>query len=147
MTMMAEARKTAPVVDPSCWWVVLELHPDATAGQVKQAYREKMKECHPDRVAGLAPQIQELANEMAQRLTAALDQYSLRPQHSLILAGKRGDRALRSPMSNTLFIIMGRGHARPLVGSTPDRTSVRSRIRDTRRCRRLRRNVSQRSGV
>jgi hypothetical protein len=29
MTMMAEARKTAPVVDPSCWWVVLELHPDA----------------------------------------------------------------------------------------------------------------------
>ncbi len=27
MTMMAEARKTAPVVDPSCWWVVLELPP------------------------------------------------------------------------------------------------------------------------
>jgi len=23
----AEARKTAPVVDPSCWWVVLELPP------------------------------------------------------------------------------------------------------------------------
>ena len=54
----------------------LSSHPDATAGQVKQAYREKMKECHPDRVAGLAPQIQKLANEMAQRLTAALDQYS-----------------------------------------------------------------------
>jgi hypothetical protein len=77
-TLMGEVRKTAPIVDPSCWWVVLETHPDATADQVKAAFREKMKECHPDRVAGLAAPIQQLAKEMAQRLTAAVEQYNAR---------------------------------------------------------------------
>jgi hypothetical protein len=66
-TLMAEIRKTAPVVDSSCWWVVLETHPDATPEQVIASFRKKMKECHPDRVAGLAAPIQELAKEMAQR--------------------------------------------------------------------------------
>ena len=75
-TLMAEVRKTAPIVDPTCWWVVLETHPDATPAQVKAAFREKMKECHPDRVDGLAAPIQQLAKEMAQRLTAAVDQYN-----------------------------------------------------------------------
>jgi curved DNA-binding protein CbpA len=56
--------------------VVLETHPDATPAQVKAAFREKMKECHPDRVDGLAAPIQQLAKEMAQRLTAAVDQYN-----------------------------------------------------------------------
>jgi len=34
-----------------------------------------MKACHPDRVAGLAPEIRKLANDMALKLTTAMRQY------------------------------------------------------------------------
>jgi hypothetical protein len=70
-----EARLTAPAPDPSCWWMVLECNPDANAEEVKTAFREKMKECHPDRVEGMAPQIKALANDMAQRLTRAMQEF------------------------------------------------------------------------
>src|SRR5436189_3636430 len=38
------------------WWSVLEVPPHASAEEIKHAYRRKIKECHPDRVIGLAPE-------------------------------------------------------------------------------------------
>jgi DnaJ-domain-containing protein 1 len=58
--------------DPGLWWVVLECHPKAPAAEVGKAFKEKMKECHPDGVAGLAPEIRKLANDMAQKLNTAM---------------------------------------------------------------------------
>jgi hypothetical protein len=64
--------------NPNIWWMVLECHPYAQPDDVKKAYREKMKECHPDRVAGMAPQIRKLASDMAQKLTEAMRDYETR---------------------------------------------------------------------
>jgi DnaJ-domain-containing protein 1 len=64
------ARVAAP--DPNLWWMVLECHPKAPPDDVKKAFRDKMKSCHPDRVAGMAPEIRKLANDMAQKLTNAM---------------------------------------------------------------------------
>jgi hypothetical protein len=61
--------------DPNVWWMVLECHPHAPPEDVRKAFREKIKECHPDSVTGMAPQIRQLANEMAQKLTRAMREY------------------------------------------------------------------------
>jgi DnaJ-domain-containing protein 1 len=52
--------------------MVLECHPKAPAEEVRKAFGQKMNECHSDRVAGLAPEIRKLANDMAQRLNTAM---------------------------------------------------------------------------
>ncbi len=77
-TLTEDARRNTRTPDPNCWWMVLECHPDALPEEVKKAFREKMKECHPDRVSGMAPQIRTLANDMAQRLTAAMQEFEAR---------------------------------------------------------------------
>jgi DnaJ like chaperone protein len=53
------------------WWTVLEVPPNAEADAIQRAYHQKMKQCHPDRVAGLAPEFGELAERQAKRLNAA----------------------------------------------------------------------------
>lgn len=53
------------------WWTVLEVPPHADADTIQSAYRQKIKQCHPDRVAGLAPEFGELAERQAKRLNAA----------------------------------------------------------------------------
>jgi hypothetical protein len=70
--MENEARQVAPPHDPSSWWNVLEVAPDAAPEHVRAAYTAKLKRCHPDRVAGLAPEIENLATDMCRRLTEAL---------------------------------------------------------------------------
>src|ERR1700738_3768574 len=39
------------------WWSVLEVPPHASADEIRHAYRRKIKQCHPDRVVGLAPEL------------------------------------------------------------------------------------------
>jgi DnaJ-domain-containing protein 1 len=41
---------------------VLGVRPGASPEEIAQAYRERMKEYHPDRVADLGPELQELAH-------------------------------------------------------------------------------------
>ena len=53
------------------WWSVLEVPPHATGDEIRSAYRHKIRQCHPDRVAGLAPDFIELANRHTQALNAA----------------------------------------------------------------------------
>ncbi len=75
---MAIVRSRVAAPDPDLWWMVLECHPKAPPDDVKKAFREKMKACHPDRVAGMAPEIRKLANDMAQKLTNAMRDYESR---------------------------------------------------------------------
>jgi DnaJ-domain-containing protein 1 len=63
--------------EPRDWWSVLGVAPDATLQVAKHAYRLKMKQYHPDRVSGLAPEFIQLANEKSIELTRALDQARL----------------------------------------------------------------------
>lgn len=49
----------APAWDP---WAVLGVRPGATADEIRDAYRAQMKLYHPDRVADLGPELQEVAH-------------------------------------------------------------------------------------
>ena len=69
-----QSRLSLMVHDP---WGVLGLHPGATTQEVKKAYRQKIKGLHPDRVAGLDEEIQDLAEartiELREAYEACLD--------------------------------------------------------------------------
>ena len=53
------------------WWGVLQVSRDATADEIRRAYRRKIWECHPDRVTWLAPEFLELGEEQTRTLNAA----------------------------------------------------------------------------
>ena len=53
------------------WWTVLGLAPSASKDDIVRTYRHKIKECHPDRVVGLAPEFLELAEERTKTLNEA----------------------------------------------------------------------------
>lgn len=56
------------------WWFVLGVPPSATIEEVKQAYKNLIKQNHPDRVHGLSPAFRRLAEAETQKLNAALRQ-------------------------------------------------------------------------
>ena len=58
----------------TAWHEVLGVSPDATAEDIRQAYSLQMSKYHPDKVAELGPEIQRVAQQMAQRLHVAYEQ-------------------------------------------------------------------------
>ncbi len=53
---------------------ILEVRPDATDEEIQSAYKKKIKEYHPDRVATLGEEIQQLA---ARKTVEINEAYSL----------------------------------------------------------------------
>jgi len=53
------------------WHDVLGVPPDATHEQIVSAYRARMSEYHPDKVANLGPDIRALAEQKAKEINAA----------------------------------------------------------------------------
>jgi DnaJ-domain-containing protein 1 len=45
------------------WWSVLEVTPSASKDEIVRNYRRKIQQCHPDRVAGLAPEFLRLGKK------------------------------------------------------------------------------------
>jgi hypothetical protein len=58
---------------------VLGVSGRATASEIKAAYRQRMKECHPDRFAGMGEEMLRLAEEQAKTLNAAYADLTARP--------------------------------------------------------------------
>ena len=58
---------------------VLDVSGRATASEIKAAYRRRMKECHPDRFAGMGEEMLRLAEEQAKTLNAAYANLTARP--------------------------------------------------------------------
>jgi hypothetical protein len=56
------------------WWRVLGIAPHASLDEIRRAYRRRIKQCHPDRVAGLAPELRELAERCARTLNVAYNE-------------------------------------------------------------------------
>jgi hypothetical protein len=56
------------------WWTVLEASPDAGMAEIRDAYRHKIRQCHPDHVSALAPEFVELADRRTKALNAAYSQ-------------------------------------------------------------------------
>ena len=56
------------------WFSVLEVSPSATIEEIKEAYKAKIKQNHPDRVHGMAPTFRELAEVETKKLNAAYEE-------------------------------------------------------------------------
>lgn len=54
-------------------YAVFGLASDASDAQVEQAWRRRMSQCHPDRVAGAAPALRAQAEARARQANAAYD--------------------------------------------------------------------------
>jgi DnaJ-domain-containing protein 1 len=53
------------------WWTVLGVAPSASKADIVRNYRRKVKQCHPDRMAGFAPEFLRLAEEKTKILNGA----------------------------------------------------------------------------
>jgi DnaJ-class molecular chaperone len=56
---------------PRTWWEVLNVDRNATAEQIKEAFRKEISKYHPDRVEGLGIELRELADRKAKEVTGA----------------------------------------------------------------------------
>ena len=55
------------------WWIVLGVAPSASKDEIARNYRHRIKQCHPDRVVGLAPEFLQLAEERTKALNEAYE--------------------------------------------------------------------------
>jgi hypothetical protein len=53
------------------WWTVLGVARSATKAEIVRNYRHKIKQCHPDRVVGHAPELLQMAEEQTKVLNGA----------------------------------------------------------------------------
>lgn len=56
------------------WWEVLEVPRDASMDEIRQAYRLRMSEYHPDKVSALGTELRDLASRKAKDINAAYDE-------------------------------------------------------------------------
>jgi DnaJ-domain-containing protein 1 len=64
-------RKRAATQFQTDWWIVLGVAPSASKDEIVRKYRHKIKQCHPDRVVGVAPEFLHLAEEQTKALNGA----------------------------------------------------------------------------
>jgi DnaJ-domain-containing protein 1 len=69
-----QRERAAKQFEKNAWWSVLEVSRRASADEIRRAYHRKIKQCHPDRVAGLAPEFIALAEKHTRALNAAYDE-------------------------------------------------------------------------
>ena len=55
------------------WWIVLGVAPSASKDEIVRKYRHSIKQYHPDRVVGLAPEFLQLAEERTKALNEAYE--------------------------------------------------------------------------
>ena len=55
------------------WWIVLDVAPTASKDEIARNYRHRIKQYHPDRVVGLAPEFLQLAEERTKALNGAYE--------------------------------------------------------------------------
>ena len=65
---------------PRHWTEVLDVPPDADEARIESAYRRAIARHHPDRVATMAPEIQELARRRTVEINAAYDEAMRSPR-------------------------------------------------------------------
>ena len=53
------------------WWIVLGVAPSASKDEIARNYRHRIKQYHPDRIAGLAPEFLQLAEDRTKALNEA----------------------------------------------------------------------------
>lgn len=74
LRQMLASRTARPVVQNTTKkspWETLQLDPGATQEEIRSAYQRLVQQYHPDRVSGLAPELQVLAEERTKELNEA----------------------------------------------------------------------------
>lgn len=66
-----ETRGHHTSIPVSEYFKILEIEPTATPKEVKAAYRKKIREYHPDRVAGLGDKLKKMADEESKTINTA----------------------------------------------------------------------------
>jgi DnaJ like chaperone protein len=59
--------------DKAPWYQVLEVGPEASPSMIKLAYRKLMSQYHPDKVASLGAELQQLAERKTREIQAAYE--------------------------------------------------------------------------
>lgn len=55
------------------WYEVLEVSPSATEEEIRRAYRAKISQYHPDKVASMGEEIREVAEKRSREINAAFE--------------------------------------------------------------------------
>ena len=63
---------TGPRHGQRTWWDILGVSPHASIDEINQRYRQLVMQYHPDRVAGLGPELIEVAERQTRLINAAL---------------------------------------------------------------------------
>lgn len=66
-----ETKEPRSGVDPLDPFVVLGIEPTATRADINRAFREKIAQYHPDKVASMGKELQDFASELTKRVNAA----------------------------------------------------------------------------
>jgi DnaJ-domain-containing protein 1 len=66
--------KPAPTQPPKSWWQVLEVSPKASLDEIVVAYRKRISEYHPDKVAQMGEDIRAVAERKSKEINAAYEQ-------------------------------------------------------------------------
>lgn len=69
----SDTRPTSPSMSAKAPHEVLGVSPDATDAEIEYAYKEQIKEYHPDRVHGLGKEIRDVAQRKTQELNIAYE--------------------------------------------------------------------------
>jgi hypothetical protein len=69
-----ESPHSVPEMDEGTWFDVLGLAPSATIEEVKEAYRQQIKQNHPDRVQGMSPPFRKLAEAETKKINVAYEE-------------------------------------------------------------------------
>ena len=56
------------------WWEVLEANPEAGLDEIRRAYLSKVQMYHPDRLAGLAPELVQISERRTRELNLAFEE-------------------------------------------------------------------------
>jgi DnaJ-domain-containing protein 1 len=59
---------------PPAWTAILGVSADASIDAIRRAYRQRIAEYHPDKVAGLGAELRELAERKSKEINLAYDE-------------------------------------------------------------------------
>ncbi len=74
----AEDVSGAGAFRPSTWWSVLDVLPTATRDEIALAYKRKISQYHPDKVAQMGEEIRAVAERKSKEVNAAYEEATRR---------------------------------------------------------------------